>query len=96
MDREEIQEANDKWTYGEWDDIPLDHYLLLTCLGRGKKGETERGKEGKVLERECLPSLSISRRSNQRLPTDQEEKLIPTVRATRRYQYCGVLTNSER
>ena len=64
-----------------------------TGLG-GKKGERERKrKEERSLKREALPSLYISRRSVRQIPARQEAKLIPTVRATRGYRYCGVLTN---
>ena len=61
---------------------------------REKKREKERERKRKkeLLERKALPSLCIFRRSILRILARQEAKLIPTTRATRGYQYCGVLT----
>ena len=44
------------------------------------------------LEREVLPSLYNSRRSDRRFLERQEEKLLPTARATRGYRFGGVST----
>ena len=46
----------------------------------------------RILERESIPSLYISRRSVCQIPARQEVKLIPTARAMCGYRYCGVST----
>ena len=43
-------------------------------------------------ERESPTSLYISRRSDRRFSSEQEEKLVYAVRATRGHRFCGVLT----
>ena len=45
-----------------------------------------------LLERETLPYLWNSRRSDCQFPSRQEAKLLPTARATLGYQFGGVST----
>ena len=65
-----------------------------------RKREEEEGANGReresvgFLEREALPSLYNSWRSDCRLPMRQGAKLLPTARTTRGYQFRGVSTNS--
>ena len=46
----------------------------------------------KILERERVTSLQISRRSDRRFSTEQESKSIYAARATRGHRFGGVLT----
>ena len=62
---------------------------------RERPNEKEREKRG-ILEREALPSLLNSRRSDRRFPARQEAKLLPTARAKCGYRFWGVSTNSGR
>ena len=48
--------------------------------------------EKKDLKRESPNSLYISRRSNHRFSSEQEEKLIYAARATCGHRFCRVLT----
>ena len=50
------------------------------------------GSEGRkqILERESLTSLSISRRSDRRFSSEQEEKLVYAARAMRGHRFCRV------
>ena len=63
-----------------------------------EKGKIEREKkeerERKNLEWEALTFFMISRRLNQWLRARQDEKLIPTARAMRGSQFCGVSKTS--
>ena len=45
-----------------------------------------------ILERERVPSLYISRRSDRRFSTEQEVKLFYTARAMRGHRFGGVPT----
>ena len=69
--------------------------ILLTKLTqpvwvREKKQTVDRReKKSGILEREALPSLYNSWRSDCRFPARQEAKLLPTARATRGYRFWG-------
>ena len=51
-----------------------------------------QGLDFSFLEREGVPSLYISGRSNRRFSTEQKAKLFYTARAMRRHRFGGVPT----
>ena len=64
--------------------------------GRERKTKRERKrKERDFRERSSTFSLEFLA-IGPSVPVRQEEKLLPTTRATRGYRFCGVLKNSKR
>ena len=71
------------------------HLTNLDPTGLGGKKREKREKEREFRERGSTFSLDFQAIGPE-IQARQEEKLIPTTRATHGYRDCGVSTNSER